>query len=41
MSGEGAEKQREDTESEAVSRLRVVGTESNAGLELMNHEIMT
>ena len=37
--GEG---QREgDTESEAGSRLRAVGTDPNVGLEPMNREIMT
>ena len=36
----GAEKEG-DTESEAVSRLQAVSTESDVGLELMNHEIMT
>ena len=30
-----------DTESEAGSRLRAVGTEPNGGLELTDHEIMT
>ena len=30
-----------DTESEAHSRLRVVSTEPDAGLELMSCEIMT
>ena len=30
-----------DTESEAGSKLRAVSTEPNAGLELMDHEIMT
>ena len=30
-----------DTESEAGSRLRAVGTEPDAGLEPMNREIMT
>ena len=30
-----------DTEYEAVSRLRAVGTEPDVGLELMNREIMT
>ena len=30
-----------NTESEAGSRLRAVGTEPDAGLEPMNHEIMT
>ena len=38
--GEGAEKE-EDTESEAGSRLWAVSTEPDAGLELMNCEIMT
>ena len=30
-----------DTESEAGSRLQVISTEPKAGLELMNHKIMT
>ena len=30
-----------DTESKAGSRLYAVSTESNAGLELTSHEIMT
>ena len=30
-----------DTESEAHSRLQAVSTESKAGLEPTNHEIMT
>ena len=30
-----------DTESEAGSRLRAVNTETHAGLELANREIMT
>ena len=30
-----------DTESEAGSRLRAVGTEPDAGLELMECEVMT
>ena len=30
-----------ETESEAGSRLHAVSTEPDAGLELMNHEIMT
>ena len=30
-----------DTESEVGSRLRTVSTETNAGLELLEHEIMT
>ena len=38
--GEG-QRGREDTESEAGSRLWAVSTEPNAGLELMNGEIMT
>ena len=38
----GGEAEREgDTESQAGSRLRAVSTEPNAGLELMNREIMT
>ena len=36
----GAEREG-DTESEAVSRVRAVSTESYAGLEPMNPEIMT
>ena len=36
----GAERQG-DTESEAGSRLRAVGTEPDVGLELTNPEIMT
>ena len=40
MSGEGAEREG-DTESEAGSRLRAVSTGPNAGLELMDCEIMT
>ena len=39
-SEEGAEREG-DTESEAGSRLWVVSTEPNTGLELSNHEIMT
>ena len=38
--GGGAEKEG-DTESEAGSRLQVVSTESNAGLELTSCEILT
>ena len=37
--GEGAEREA-DTESKAGSRLRAVSTEPDAGLELMDHEIM-
>ena len=40
MSGEGSEREG-DTESEAGSRLRAVSTESDAGLELTECEIMT
>ena len=40
MSGGGAESEG-DTEPEAGSRLRAVGTEPEAALELVNHEIMT
>ena len=40
MSGGGAES-KGDTESETGSRLRAVSTEPDAGLELVNHEIMT
>ena len=36
----GAEREG-DTDSEAGSRLRAVNTEPDAGLELMNREIMT
>ena len=38
--GKGSERQG-DTESKAGSRPRAVRTEPDAGLELMNHEIMT
>ena len=38
--GEG-QREREDTESEAVSRLWAVSTEPEAGLELTDREIMT
>ena len=37
----GEEQRERETESEAGSRLWAVSTESNAGLEPMNHEIMT
>ena len=40
MSRGGAEREG-DTESEAGSRLRAISTEPDAGLELMNGEIMT
>ena len=40
VSGGGAEREA-DPESEAGSRLRAVGIESHAGLELVNHEIVT
>ena len=40
MSREGAEREG-DTESEAGSRLRAVGPEPNAGLELTDCEITT
>ena len=40
MSRGGAEREG-DAESEAGSRLRAVSTEPNAGLEPMNHEIVT
>ena len=40
MSGGGAEREG-DTESKAGSRLQVVSTEPDAGLEPMNSEIMT
>ena len=39
MSGEGAEREG-DTESEAGSRVQPASTEPDAGLELMNREIM-
>ena len=37
----GGRKREGDTESEAGSRLRAVGTEPDAGPEPTNHEIMT
>ena len=37
----GEEQREGGTESEAGSRLRAVGTEPDAGLELTNREIMT
>ena len=40
MSWGGAEREG-DTESEAGSRLQAVSTDSDAGLELTNYEIMT
>ena len=40
MSGGGAEREG-DTESEAGSRILAVSTEPDAGLELVNREIMT
>ena len=40
VSRRGAEREG-DTESQAGSRLRAVSTEPDAGLELMNLEIMT
>ena len=40
VSGGGAEREG-DTEREAGSRLRAVGTEPDAGLELTSREIMT
>ena len=40
MNGGGSEKEG-DTESETGSRLRAIGTEPDAGLELMDREIMT
>ena len=40
VSGGGAERE-EDTESKADSRLRAVGIEPNAELELTDFEIMT
>ena len=39
-SGGGADREG-DTESEAGSRLRVVSTEPDVGLELRNYEIMS
>ena len=40
MNGEGSEREG-DTESETGSGLRAVSTEPDAGLELMEREIMT
>ena len=40
MSGGGAEREG-DMESETGSRLQSVSTEPDAGLELMDHEIVT
>ena len=40
MSRGGAER-KEDTESEAGSRLRALSTEPDMGLKLTEHEIMT
>ena len=40
MNGGGSEREG-DTESETGSRLRAVSTEPNAGLELMDREIVT
>ena len=37
----GGEEKEGDTESEAGSRLRAVGTEPDTGLELTDREIMT
>ena len=39
--GRGEAEREGDTESEAGSRLRAVSAEPDAGLELMNREIMT
>ena len=39
--GVGEGHREKETESEAVSRLWALSTEPDAGLELMNHEIMT
>ena len=39
--GEGQREREGNTESEAGSRLGAVSTEPDAGLKLMNHEIMT
>ena len=41
MNGGGPEREKGDTESKADSRLPAVSTEPNAGLELVNYEIMT
>ena len=41
QAGEGQRQREGDTESEAGSKLSAVSTEPDAGLELMNHEIMT
>ena len=41
QAGEGQREREGDTESEAGSRLLAVSTEPDAGLEPMNHEIMT
>ena len=40
MNGGGAEREG-DTESETGARLRAVGQEPDAGLELTNHKIVT
>ena len=40
MNGGGSEREG-DTESETGSRLRAASTETDAGLELMDREIMT
>ena len=40
MSGGGSEREG-DTESKAGSRLRAISTESDAGMELTKHQIMT
>ena len=40
MNGGGAEREG-DTESEAGSRLWAISSEPNAGLELMDHEMVT
>ena len=42
VSGGGAERERQgDTESQAGSRLWIVSTEPDTGLEATNHEIIT
>ena len=41
MSGQGQREREGDTESEAGSRLLAVSTEPDAGLRLLDREIMT
>ena len=41
MNGGKVREREGDTESEAGSRLGAVSTEPDAGLELLNHKIMT